>query len=126
GRARGALSLVAKQRRRTAAGSGGGKRTGAPDRAINRVASFALPPATARGAPGRGGAHAPLVNPRPPPARHRDWPAAASEAVAAAGSGRRADDGRGGCCHSGARGRVSTPQPVQPRISPRLWRTAVG
>src|SRR5215813_5871718 len=112
GRTRGALSLVAKQRWRTAAGSGGGKRAGAPDRAIDRVASFALRRATAPGAPGGGGAHEPVVIPRPFQTRHGDEPAAISEAVAAAGSPPPADDRRGRCRHRGAPRWVSKPQPV--------------
>src|SRR5262249_16745606 len=113
GRTRGALSLVAKQRWRTAAGRGGGKRTGAPDRAIDRVASFALRRATARGAPGRRGAHEPVVVPRLLQTRHRDEPAAVSEIVAAAGSPPPADDRRGRCRHSWAPRRLSNPHAVQ-------------
>ena len=93
---------------------------------IDCVAAFALRRATARGAPGRGGAHEPVVIPRPLQTRHRDEPAAVSEAVAAAGSPPPADDRRGRCRHSGAPRGVSKPQPVQPRVSPRLRHVAGG
>src|SRR5262249_2014566 len=114
GRTRGALSLGAKQRWRTAAGRGGGKWTGAPDRAIDRVASFALRWATARGTAGPSSAHEPVVLPRPLQTRHRDEPTAISEVVAAAGSPPSADDRRGRRRHSGAPRGVRKPQPVQP------------